>query len=68
MKFLLHHPPLGPLVPMMYPPAGQGTCGGRYILSRPQTNPLERHHTMGGYLKKFWSQAAEPWTPPHAYP
>ena len=48
MKFRLHHPPLGPLGPMMYPPAGWGGCGGRYMLSRTQTNPPERHHTRGG--------------------
>ena len=24
MKFRWHHPPLGPLGPMMYPPAGRG--------------------------------------------
>ena len=64
MKFRLHHPPLGPLGPMMYPPAGRGGYGGRYMLSRTQTNPPERIAQGGESLTKFWLQAAEPWTPP----
>ena len=48
MKFWLHHPPLGPLGPMMYPPAVRGGCGGRYMLSRTQTNPHERIAQGGG--------------------
>ena len=68
MKFRLHHPPLGPLGPMMYPPAGRGGCGGRYMLSRTQTNHPERHRTRGGIPNEILVTgcgALDP--PPHAY-
>ena len=67
-KFGLHIPSLGLLGPMMYPPTGWGTCSGRYMFSRPQTNPPALHHTRGGIPRDILvTGCGDLDPPPHAY-
>ena len=70
MKVRLHQPPLGPLGPMMYPPAGLGDVEGGICCQGRRLTPLNIIAQGGGIPNEILVTgcgALDPPTPPYSY-